>query len=89
MPYTAESRQNGKKRGDAQSYPSHEIAAEISREIEALIAPRTTGEIDFEAVETALRRCALALAARLMEKRLNCVLSQRFDDLWYRKAGHQ
>ncbi len=47
------------------------FAAEIEAEIEALIGPETASGIDFEAIETAVRRQALVVAARAVECRLN------------------
>jgi hypothetical protein len=45
--------------------------AAVVEEIEALIAPGAADRLDFEAVETAVRRQALAVAARAVEHRLN------------------
>ncbi|MFI4978593.1 MAG: ISKra4 family transposase, partial [Solirubrobacterales bacterium] len=47
------------------------LAAEVAQEIEALVAPGAGAGLDFEAVEVAVRRRALQLAARLIERRLN------------------
>lgn len=49
--------------------------AEITAEIEELIGPNAADGIDFEAIETAIRREALQIAARAIEKRLNNDLS--------------
>ncbi len=45
--------------------------AEIAAEVEALISPEAVAALDFEALETAVRRRALELAAREVERRLN------------------
>ncbi len=45
--------------------------AAVVQEIEALIAPGAADRLDFEAVETAVRRRALAVAGRAVEQRLN------------------
>ena len=47
------------------------LEAEIIREIETLVAPGAAQELDFEAVEIALRRKAMRFAARGLEQRLN------------------
>ena len=39
-----------------------------AREIESLVALGSANGIDFEAVQTTMRRCALTLAARLVEQ---------------------
>jgi len=44
---------------------------EIAREIEELFGSQALEEIDFEALETALRRRVLQLAARFLEQRFN------------------
>jgi hypothetical protein len=49
--------------------------AEIVQEIETLIAPGAADLLDFEAVETAVRRQALSVAARAVQQRLNADLS--------------
>ena len=45
------------------------LQGEIAREIEELFGSQAPEEIDFEALETAMRRRALQLAARLLEQR--------------------
>ena len=45
--------------------------AEIVAEIEGLIGPGVADALDFEAIETAARRQALAVAARAVEQRFN------------------
>ena len=47
------------------------FAADIAAEIDALAGAGAADGIDFEALETAVRRQALGLAARLVERRLN------------------
>ena len=47
------------------------LQGEITREIEELLGSQALEEIDFEALETAMRRRALQLAARLLEQRFN------------------
>ena len=47
------------------------LQGEIAREIEELFGSQALEEIDFEALETAMRRRALQLAARLLEQRFN------------------
>jgi hypothetical protein len=45
--------------------------AEVVAEIEALVGSGTAQELDFEAIETAVRRKAMRLAARAIEQRFN------------------
>jgi hypothetical protein len=47
------------------------LQGEIAREIEELFGSQALEEIDFEALETAVRRRALQLAACLLEQRFN------------------
>lgn len=47
------------------------LEAEIAQEVAALLGPETVAELDFEALEVALRQQALRLAARAIEQRLN------------------
>ena len=47
------------------------MVAEVEQEIETLLGTGAVEELDLEAVETALRRRALRVAARLLEERLN------------------
>lgn len=47
------------------------MAAELGAEVEALIGEGAAATLDFEAVETAARRGALAVAARAVARRLN------------------
>ena len=45
--------------------------AEIEAEVEALLGQGTSEALDLEAWETAARRCALQVAARVLEEKLN------------------
>ena len=47
------------------------VHTEITQEVEALLGSGIADALDFEAVEAAVRRQALRLAARLVEQRLN------------------
>jgi hypothetical protein len=47
------------------------FTAEVVAEIEAFVGPGAIDGLDFEAIETAARRRALALAARAVEQRFN------------------
>jgi len=47
------------------------LQGEIAREIEELFGSQALEEIDFEALERAMRRRGLQLAARLLEQRFN------------------
>ncbi len=47
------------------------LDAEVAAEIEALVGPGAIEGLDFEAIETAARRQALAVAARAIAQRLN------------------
>ena len=47
------------------------FAADIATEVDALVGPGAADGVDFEAIETAVRRRALGFAARLVEGRLN------------------
>ena len=48
-----------------------EFSPALEAEIARLVAPGATDELDFEAVETHVRRAALQFAARAVERRLN------------------
>ena len=56
----------GQKKGFSEAF-----AAEVVAEIDALVGPGAANGLDFEAIETAARRRALAVAARAVERRLN------------------
>lgn len=56
----------GQKKGFREAF-----AAEVVTEIEALVGPGAVDGLDFEAIETAARRRALAIAARAVEQRFN------------------
>ena len=62
--------QRGKKKACEQ-----EFAPAIEAEIARLVAPGAAHQLDFEAFETHLRRKALQLAARAIERHLNADLS--------------
>jgi hypothetical protein len=47
------------------------VQAEIDAEVDALIGPGTAEGLDLEAIETAVRRQAMRVAARAVERRLN------------------
>jgi len=51
------------------------LEAEAVQEVEALLGPEAVAELDFEALEVALRHRTLGLAARAIEQRLNADLS--------------
>ena len=53
------------------------LKTEIVAEIEALIGPGAVDGVDLEAIETAARRAALALAARAVERRFNADRSDK------------
>ncbi|MGH9477585.1 MAG: hypothetical protein ACRD1C_14885, partial [Terriglobales bacterium] len=50
---------------------AEELVVEVEQEIEALLGAAVAEEVDLEAVETALRRRVLRVAARQLEERLN------------------
>jgi hypothetical protein len=51
------------------------LESEVVQEIEALLGREAVAELDFEALEVALRQRTLGLAARALEQRLNADLS--------------
>jgi hypothetical protein len=53
------------------------LEAEVVEEVEALLGPEGVAELDFEALEVALRQRTLGLAARAIEQRLNADLSDQ------------
>ena len=59
-------RGGGRKKGLQTS-----LQSEIRQEIEAFLGRQSLSNFDFEAVEMAVRRQALGLAARALEQRLN------------------
>jgi hypothetical protein len=65
------------------------MAAEVEREIEVLLGAAAVEELDLEAVETALRRRALRLAARLLEARLNADFSDQSGATRPCACGHR
>ena len=67
MPVAAAGRQQRRKKKACEP----EFAPAIEAEIAQLVAPGAADQLDFEAFETHLRRQALQLAARAVERRLN------------------
>jgi hypothetical protein len=57
------------------------LEAELVQEIEALLGPEAVAELDFVALEVALRHRMLGLAARAIEQRLNADLSDKAGPL--------
>jgi hypothetical protein len=53
------------------------LEAEVVEEVEVLLGPEGVAELDFEAVEVALRQRTLGLAAQAIEQRLNADLSDQ------------
>ena len=51
------------------------LEAEVVQEVEALLGRQAVAELDFEALEVALRQRTLGLAARAIEQGLNADLS--------------
>ena len=51
------------------------LEADVVQEVEALLGREAVAELDFEALEVALRQRTLGLAARAIEQRLNADLS--------------
>jgi hypothetical protein len=76
------SRPKGRKRGLQAT-----LEAELGREAEALLGVNALA--DFEAVETALRRRVMAVAARLLEQRLNADLSDHAGPCLACRCGAQ
>jgi hypothetical protein len=67
----------GPKRGRRAAFQ-----AEVVREVEALVGPGGADTLDFEAVEVAVRRQALRLAARVVAQRLNADTSDQAGPTW-------
>ena len=66
------SRRRGGDRGHGRKKGLQSIfEAEVAAEVEALISPEAVEALDFETLETSVRRRALELAARAVERRLN------------------
>jgi hypothetical protein len=65
------------------------MAAEVEQEIEALLGTGAVEELDLEAMETALRRRALRVAARLLQARLNADLSDQIGVTRSCPCGHK
>jgi len=65
-------RARGGRAGDGQKGGCTEaFTATVVAEIEALVGPGAVDGLDFEAIETAARHRALAIAARAVEQRFN------------------
>lgn len=64
------------------------MAAEVEQEVKALLGAAAVEELDLEAVETALRRRALRVAARLLEAHLNADLSDESGATRRCACGH-
>ena len=74
MPGTAQGRPGrgaGRPKRGLRGSLTAAFAADIAAEIDALAGAGAADGIDFDALETAVRRQALGLAARLVERRLN------------------
>ena len=71
MPDPAVGRARGRRRRGEKGGFAERFAAEVGAEIEVLVGPGAAAGLDFEAIEQAARREALAVAARAIERRLN------------------
>jgi Uncharacterised protein family (UPF0236) len=65
------------------------LEAELVQEVEALLGPEAVAELDFEALEVALRHRMLGLAARAIEQRLNNDLSDKAGPLLACPCGRE
>jgi hypothetical protein len=65
------------------------LEAELVQEVEALLGPEAVAELDFEALEVALRQRTLRLAARAIEQRLNADLSDEVGPRLPCRCGSQ
>ncbi len=70
------SARGGLARGGPKGGLKKAFDAEVVAEIEALVGPGAADGLDFEAIETAARRRALAVAARAVERRINADRSE-------------
>src|SRR5260370_9300870 len=64
-------RSGGRFRGRPKKGLQTALEAEVSQEVEAFLGRQAVAELDFEALEVALRQRTLGLAARALEQRLN------------------
>ncbi len=62
---------DGGLRDQPKKGPPTALEAEIVQEVEALLGREAVAELDFEALEVALRHRTLRLAARAIAQRLN------------------
>ncbi len=65
----------GRFRGGPKKGLQTALEAEVAQEVEALLGREALAELDFEALEVALRQRTLRLAAHAIEQRLNADLS--------------
>lgn len=65
------------------------METELIQEVESLLGPEAVAELDFEALEVALRHRTLRLAARAMEQRLNADLSDQTSSSVRCSCGNQ
>jgi hypothetical protein len=68
-------RSGGQFRGRPKKGLQTALEAEVTQEIEALLGREALAELDFEALEVALRQRTLRLAAHAIEQRLNADIS--------------
>jgi hypothetical protein len=68
-------RRSGGFRGRPKKGLQTALEAEVAQEVEALLGREALAELDFEALEVALRQRTLRLAAHAIEQRLNADLS--------------
>ncbi len=68
-------RSGGRFRGRPKKGLQTALEAEVAQEVEALLGREALAELDFEALEVALRQRTLRLAAHAIEQRLNADLS--------------
>ena len=61
----------GLRRGAPKRGLKEALDAEVATEVEALVGPGAAGGLELEAIETAVRRRVLAVAARAIAGRLN------------------
>ena len=74
-------RSGGRFRGRPKKGLQTALEAEVAQEVEALLGRQALAELDFEALEVALRQRTLRLAAHAIEQRLNADLSDEASAL--------
>src|SRR6267378_4379069 len=74
-------RRSGGFRGRPKKGLQTALEAEVAQEVEALLGREALAELDFEALEVALRQRTLRLAAHAIEQRLNADLSDEVSAL--------